>query len=222
MSIRCRSCARMTSGPPMTRRSAPSSSTAHTFGGSPGAGSPDGRSWPWRGGRPRLRVRLPSRITARAYSSVCSRPGTNCSSYSRMKEAAASSPKYGSTQCGRMSEYACHQPGVLASAGQVEQRLALVARADPVEGQQVGDVALLEPDPAVLHPADLRVRAADARGGPLGRHACLFAEPAQVAAEHEALHCRARGTRAEQRLRGLLQAESSGESIATPRGCVSS
>ncbi len=32
----------------------------------------------------------------------------------------------------------------------------------------------------------------------------LFAEPAQVAAEHEALHCRARRTRAEQRLRGLL------------------
>jgi hypothetical protein len=32
-----------------------------------------------------------------------------------MNEAAASSPKYGSTQCGRMSVYPCHQPGVFAS-----------------------------------------------------------------------------------------------------------
>jgi hypothetical protein len=94
--------------------------------------------------------------------------------------------------------------GRVGSPGEVEQRLALVARADTVEGQQVGDVALLEPDPTVLHPADFGVRPADARGGLLGRHARVFAEPTQVSAEHEALHCRARRARAEQRLRSLL------------------
>ena len=77
-------------------------------------------------------------------------------------------------------------------AGQPHQRLALLARADLVQGQQVRDVALLERDPAVLHAADLGMRAADHDRGALGRDARFLPQPAEVTAEHEALHCRPR------------------------------
>ena len=70
-------------------------------------------------------------------------------------------------------------------------------------GEQVSDVAFLEPGAAVLHTTDLRVRAANARGRALDRHAGLFAEPAQVAAEHESLHRRPGRRRAKQRLRAF-------------------
>src|SRR5690348_16425618 len=81
--------------------------------------------------------------------------------------------------------------------GQVEQRGALLSIGDAVQGQQVGHVACLEPDPAVLDPADLGVRAADRLGGLLGGNAPRFAQPVQLAAEHQALDGRAARTRAE-------------------------
>ena len=68
--------------PPIGRRSTASSSTAHSRGGSarvrivPRAI----RSSTARSTSSRRRADEPSPITARAYSSVCSRPGTNCTS----------------------------------------------------------------------------------------------------------------------------------------------
>jgi hypothetical protein len=60
-----------------------------------------------------------------------------------------------------------------------------------------GYVALLEPDPPVLHPADLGVRAADRLGGLLGGNAMGLTQPAQLAAEHQALNGHAARARAE-------------------------
>ena len=51
-------------------------------------------------------------MTADAYSSVCSSPGMNCASYTRIERAASSMPTYAWNQSGRMSLYRCHQPGL--------------------------------------------------------------------------------------------------------------
>jgi hypothetical protein len=70
--IKCRSCAFMTSGPPMFLRRALLSSTAHTSAGCPWARI----SWREILARARRSTsssdgRLPSRMTARAYSTIC-------------------------------------------------------------------------------------------------------------------------------------------------------
>jgi hypothetical protein len=57
--------------------------------------------------------------------------------------------------------------GVVGLPGQREQGGALAVLPDAVEGEQVGDVALLEADAAQLHPADLRLRGADLPAGGL-------------------------------------------------------
>src|SRR5690348_11499564 len=87
--------------------------------------------------------------------------------------------------------------GGVGLTGQVEQGGALFVVGDAVQGEQVGKIALLEPDPAVLDPADLGVRAADRLGGLLGGNAAGFAQPVQLAAEHQALDGRPARARAE-------------------------
>jgi hypothetical protein len=85
-------CSRSTARPPIGRRSTASSSTAHSFG------APSRCSTCWRVMRSfarrsisvRVAVPCPSMITARAYASVCSSPGTNCTSYVRISSAACS------------------------------------------------------------------------------------------------------------------------------------
>ena len=62
-------------------------------------------------------------MTARAYSRVCNSPGTNCTSYVRIRFAADSSPTYAWNQLGVTSPYRCHHPGVLASLASATSRL---------------------------------------------------------------------------------------------------
>ena len=78
------------------------------------------------------------------------------------------------------------------SAEVSQAALALLTVANPVQGQQVGDVPLLERDPAVFHAADLGMRAADDERGALSRDASILTQPAEVTAEHEALYRRTR------------------------------
>jgi hypothetical protein len=87
--------------------------------------------------------------------------------------------------------------------GQLEQGLPLLARRHPVQGQQIGDVALFESDSSKLHAADLGMRTADGGRRLFGRHARVFAEPPQVAAKNEALHRRPAGALSMQSLRNL-------------------
>jgi hypothetical protein len=47
--------------------------------------------------------------------------------------------------------------GGIRFPGQVQQGRALLAVGDAVEGKEVAHIALLEADPAMFHPADLRV-----------------------------------------------------------------
>jgi phenylacetic acid degradation operon negative regulatory protein len=61
---------------------------------------------------------------------------------------------------------------------------------DAVHGEQVIHIPDLEPDPAVLHPADLGARRPDLIGRLLRRYAGRLAESAQLAAEHHAQHGR--------------------------------
>ncbi len=115
-SARWASCSRTTWRDPTGRRSAPSSTTAHSCGasGRRKISCREARSSPRRAISSSLAAD-PCRISARAYPSVCSSPGTSWIWQVRITEAAASSPTYGSSHDGRMSEYACHQPGVFAS-----------------------------------------------------------------------------------------------------------
>ena len=57
---------------------------------------------------------------------------------------------------------------------------------DPVQGEQVDDVALLEPDATQLQTADLGVRGADGVAGLLAVDTGSLTEPPQLRAEHDA------------------------------------
>lgn len=69
---------------------------------------------------------------------------------------------------------------------ELQQRGPLVRVGDAVQGQQVGDVALLEADAAELHAADLRMGAADLVARLLGGDAAGLAQPPQLCAEENA------------------------------------
>ena len=73
-------CAASTFGPPIGRRSAASSTIAHSLGGLslPNSFCRPIRSATRRSTSSGSRPGAPCSTTARAYSSVCSRPGTNC------------------------------------------------------------------------------------------------------------------------------------------------
>ncbi len=110
---------RITSGPPTGRRTAVSSITAQNRG----APSRVSSSWrcmrsaTWRSMSSGLVWPMaPDSMTPRAYSSVCSTPGTKWGSYERMREAAPSRLTYIENQPGRMSWNRCHQPGWFASS----------------------------------------------------------------------------------------------------------
>ena len=81
-SSRYSSCGRMSPAPPTRRRSAASSSTAHTLGGSAlvSVGWRAIRSATWRSMSSWGLVTMPALITVRAYSSVCSRLGIRLTS----------------------------------------------------------------------------------------------------------------------------------------------
>jgi hypothetical protein len=59
-----------------------------------------------------------------------------------------------------------------------------MAVGDAVEGKEVAHIALLEADPAVFHPADLGMRAADSLSGLLGGYSARLTQPVQMAAKH--------------------------------------
>ena len=59
---------------------------------------------------------VPDCITARAYPSVCSKPGTKCGSYDRMIRAAPSRLTYRLNHSGSTSWNRCHHPGRFASS----------------------------------------------------------------------------------------------------------
>ena len=80
--------------------------------------------------------------------------------------------------------------------GEVQQGGALLAVGDTVEGKEVAHIALLEADPAMFHPADLGVRAADGFRGLLSGNSPRLAQPVQLAAEHQPLDGRTARARA--------------------------
>jgi hypothetical protein len=64
--------------------------------------------------------------------------------------------------------------------------LPLVVVGDAVEGEEIGDVAFLEPDPPELHPADLGVGTPDQVAGVVAGDALGLAEPAQLRTQQDA------------------------------------
>ena len=74
--------------------------------------------------------------------------------------------------------------------GQPHQPVPDLLVGDAVQRQQVGDVPLLEPDEAVLHPADLGPGSADLVGRLLRRDAGRVAEPVQLDTHEHAGHGR--------------------------------
>src|SRR5580700_7512555 len=76
-------------------------------------------------------------------------------------------------------------------AREQHQCLALGVVVDPVQGEQIDDVALLEPDPPQLHPADLGLRGPDAVARVLAGDALGLTQPAQLGAEQYSAYGRA-------------------------------
>ena len=70
--------------------------------------------------------------------------------------------------------------------GQRPQDLDLSPAVNPVQGQQVGEVPVLEADPAKLQTAHLRVRGADLPARILQRDVLGLAQLAQLRAEQQA------------------------------------
>ena len=73
-------------------------------------------------------------------------------------------------------------------AHELQDRGALGLDGDPVEGEQVDDVALLEPDAPQLQTADLGVRGPDGVAGLLAGDPGGLPEPPELRAEHDAGH----------------------------------
>src|SRR6185295_5560486 len=65
-----------------------------------------------------------------------------------------------------------------------------------VQGKEVAHIALLKADPAMLHPADLGVRAADGFRSLLSGNSPRLAQSVQLVAEHEPLDGRTARARA--------------------------
>ena len=80
--------------------------------------------------------------------------------------------------------------GVAGLPGQRQQARPLVGIGDAVQREQVADVPVLEADPAVLHPADLGMRAANSLSGMLGRDLPGLTESAQLSTQHDPLNGR--------------------------------
>ena len=76
---------------------------------------------------------------------------------------------------------------VAGLAGQVEQALPVGGIGHAVQGEQVLDVPVLEADPAVLHPADLRMRATDGLRGLLGSDLPGLTESAELGSQDDPL-----------------------------------
>src|SRR3712207_369997 len=77
---------------------------------------------------------------------------------------------------------------VVRLPGQGQERLTLLVVVDPVEGQQVGDVTLLEADPAEFHAAGFGPRRADLPAGVVAAQALALPQPAQLRTEQDAKH----------------------------------
>src|SRR5690606_16875540 len=80
--------------------------------------------------------------------------------------------------------------GRVGLPGQLEQSLPLGFVGDAVEREQVCDVALLEPDLAQLHPADLGLGRPDLPAGGLPGDALRLAQPAELCAQQDTAHGR--------------------------------
>jgi hypothetical protein len=76
--------------------------------------------------------------------------------------------------------------GVVGLAGQRQQPRALLLVVQPVQAEQVLDVALLETDPAEFHPADLRFGGADLPAGVLPADPLRLAQAAQMSTQQHA------------------------------------
>src|SRR5262249_32630568 len=73
---------------------------------------------------------------------------------------------------------------------QRQHLLALLDVLDPVQSEQIGDVALLEPDPAQLHPADLGLRSANRVPGLLPAQALGQPQSTKTRSELDPAHGR--------------------------------
>src|SRR5271166_121324 len=71
-------------------------------------------------------------------------------------------------------------------AGERPERVALLLVGDAIEGEQVGDVAVLEAHPSGLETAYLRVRRADDLSGLLERDPLRLAQPPELGPEQDA------------------------------------
>jgi len=69
---------------------------------------------------------------------------------------------------------------------QAQHGRALLVVGDPVQRQQVDDIAFLESHPAQFQPADLRVGRADGVAGRLPADPGVLPEPAQLGAQNDA------------------------------------
>jgi len=69
--------------------------------------------------------------------------------------------------------------------GEMKELLTRLGVRDAVEGEQVGDVAFLELDPAELQPADLGVRCPDGLASRLSADPVGLAQPTEMGAEDD-------------------------------------
>src|SRR5581483_7192151 len=71
-------------------------------------------------------------------------------------------------------------------SSQLQEAATLPLISNTVESEQVGHVTFFEPDPTVLHAADLGVGRADDVASGLGGDSADFPQAAQLASQHDA------------------------------------